>query len=311
MFNIRSVDLNLLPVFEAVYEEKNLSRAAVRLAMTQSAVSHALGRLRFVFRDELFLRQARGVLPTPGADRIYAKLRSALASVRESVTDTRTFDPRSSERRFVIAISHPLGPIIELNVQERLAAMAPKVMVTTSTRSRPIDLDRALREGRVDAAIDWLAPAGSGFNAQLLFDDAMIAVARNGHPAFGTSVSLKKLRQGKFVGLRPRTEGGGGPPHIEAVRHHGLDVVLEVSEILEVFLIASESNLFGLIPRSMEHVAGHTFRLRTLMGFPRAPTLPISLHWHSSRDADPGHLFLRKELGAATADVIAGRRPRG
>ena len=59
MFNIRSVDLNLLPVFEAVYEEKSLSRAAVRLAMTQSAISHALSRLRFVFRDELFVRQSR------------------------------------------------------------------------------------------------------------------------------------------------------------------------------------------------------------------------------------------------------------
>ena len=162
MFNIRSVDLNLLPIFEAVYEEKNLSRAALRLAMTQSAVSHALGRLRFVFRDELFLRQARGVLPTPGADRIYAKLRNALASVRESVTDTRTFDPKASERRFVIAIAHPLGPIIELHLQERLATVAPRVVVSTSTRSRPLDLDRALREGRVDAAIDWVAPVGGG-----------------------------------------------------------------------------------------------------------------------------------------------------
>ena len=66
----RSVDLNLLPVFEAVYEERSLSRAAIRLAMTQSAVSHALVRLRALFRDELFIRQARGVLPTPAAGRL-------------------------------------------------------------------------------------------------------------------------------------------------------------------------------------------------------------------------------------------------
>ena len=64
MFNIRRVDLNLLPVFEAVYEEQSLSRAAVRLAMTQSAVSHAVTRLRALFHDELFVRQARGVLPS-------------------------------------------------------------------------------------------------------------------------------------------------------------------------------------------------------------------------------------------------------
>jgi len=85
VFNLRSVDLNLLPVFEAAYEERSLSRAATRLAMTQSAVSHALSRLRVVFRDELFVRQTRGVVATPVADLIYAKLRGALGSVRQSV----------------------------------------------------------------------------------------------------------------------------------------------------------------------------------------------------------------------------------
>jgi len=308
MFNIRSVDLNLLPVFEAVYEEKSLSRAAVRLAMTQSAISHALSRLRFVFRDELFVRQSRGVIPTPAADRVYTKVRDALASVRESVTDTRTFEPKTSERRFSVSIPHPLGPLIELRLQERLARIAPKVAVRASTRSRPIDLDRSLREGRVDAAIDWLAPVGSGFNSKLLFEDAVIAVARNGHPAFRAPISLRTLQEGGFVGLRPRTDERGGPAHIQAVRQHKLNVVLEVSEILEVFLIASESNLFGLIPRSMEHVARHAFRLRKLRELPRAPTLPIGLYWHSSREADPGQVFLRKELGAAMANVIGQAR---
>ena len=128
-FNIRSVDLNLLPVFEAVYEERSLSRAAVRLAMTQSAISHALNRLRAVFRDELFVRQSRGVTPTPAAGRIYPKVREALTSVRESVTDTRTFDPKTSERRFVMSIPHPLGPLIELRLQERMT-IAPKIAIS-------------------------------------------------------------------------------------------------------------------------------------------------------------------------------------
>jgi len=308
MLNLRSVDLNLLPVFEAVYEERSLSRAALRLATTQSAMSHAVNRLRSVFRDELFVRRSRGVTPTPAADRIYAKLRGALASTREAVNEARGFDPATSERRFFVSIPHPLGPMIELRLQERVARIAPRVAISASTSSRPMDLDVALREGRVDAAIDWLAPIGNRFNSKLLFEDAVIAVARKGHPAFRAPVSIKTLQEGRFVGLRPRTDERGGPAHIQAVRHHKFNVVLEVSEILEVFLIASESNLFGLIPRSMERVARHTFRLRSLSGLPRALTLPISLYWHSSRDADPGHLFLRKELDAATADVIEGRR---
>src|SRR5713101_4757956 len=111
VFNIRSVDLNLLPVFEAVYEEQSLSRAAVRLAMTQSAVSHAVTRLRALLRDELFVRHSRGVVPTPTADRVYAKLRSALGSVREALTELRGFDLKTSARRFFLAIPHPLGPM--------------------------------------------------------------------------------------------------------------------------------------------------------------------------------------------------------
>ena len=115
-FNLRSIDLNLLPVFEAAYEARSLSLAAKRLAMTQSAVSHALARLRAVFHDELFVRQARGVMPTPVADRIYANLRTALTSVRESVSDARSFEPANSDRRFSISVAHPLGPIIALRL---------------------------------------------------------------------------------------------------------------------------------------------------------------------------------------------------
>ena len=171
MFNIRRVDLNLLPVFEAVYEEQSLSRAAVRLAMTQSAVSHAVTRLRTLFKDELFVRHARGVLPTPTADSIYAKVRGGLGLVREAVSELQGFDPKTSTRRYFVAIPHPMGPMIALRLRERLGKIAPQVDVVASTRSRPIDLDRALREGRVDAAVDWLEPRGDQFHNTVLFED--------------------------------------------------------------------------------------------------------------------------------------------
>src|SRR5690242_2071048 len=123
MLNLRSIDLNLLPIFEAVYEERSLSRAANRLAMTQSAVSHAMSR------NELFIRQARGVVPTPVAETIYGSLRNSLASVRESIAQMRDFDPRTSSRKFCVAIAHPLGPMIAVRLHERLALAAPKVAI--------------------------------------------------------------------------------------------------------------------------------------------------------------------------------------
>ena len=303
MFNIRSVDLNLLPVFVAAYEERSLSRAAVRLAMTQSAVSHAVNRLRALFRDELFVRQSRGVLPTPGADRVYAKLRDALASVAAAVTDARGFDPATSERRFLVTVPHPLGPMIALRVQERLARSAPKFEVVVSTRSRPDDLDRALREERVDALIDWIAPKGGEIASAPLFDDAVIAVARKGHPALRDPASAKTLREGRFVSLRARVDEEEAPVGVREVRRLRLNIALEVSELLEVFMIAGESDLFGVIPRSMEGIARTTFGLRPLLAFPKAPALPIRLFWHASRTTDPAHAFLRNELGKVSRQV--------
>lgn len=307
MFNIRRVDLNLLPVFEAVYEEQSLSRAAVRLAMTQSAVSHAVTRLRTLFRDELFVRQARGVLPTPTAELIYAKVRGVLELVREAVDELQGFDPKTSMRRFFVAIPHPLGPMIALRLRERLANVAPKVEVVTSTRSRPIDLDRALREGRTDAAVDWLVPRGEQYKIKVLFDDSLILVARDGHPALRRPVTAKILSEGQFVSLRPRIEGVHPSPGIREWRQLKPDVALEVSEILEIFMVASQSDLFGLVPRSMEKMARNMFGLRALRDPTRAAPVPIMLIWHASRDSDPAQAFLRKELGkVATAIVLRG-----
>jgi LysR family transcriptional regulator, transcriptional activator for leuABCD operon len=307
VLNLRSVDLNLLPVFEAAYEEQSLSRAARRLAMTQSAVSHALTRLRALFKDPLFVRQARGVLPTPAADRIYARLREALESVREAVSERRGFNPRTSERQFFVTIPHPLGPLIILRLQERLADVAPGMLVAGSTRSRPIELIRALREGRVDAAVDWLPIAGERFIETVLFEDALIAVARSGHPALRRTASRQLLKDGAFVRLRPRIDDEHPLEGIREWQRLKLNYALDVSEILEVFMVVNRSDLFGLIPRSMEAVAREIFGLRALRWVPRAATIPIRLIWHASRDDDVAHAFLREQLAIVVAAVVHPR----
>ena len=304
MFNLHGIDLNLLPVFEAAYEERSVSRAAARLAMTQSAVSHALPRLRSVFRDELFVRQSRGLFPTPAADLMYAKLRGALGSVRESVTETRGFDPKTSGRKHFVAISHPLGPMIAVRLRERLARAAPAVEVAFTTRSRPIELERGMRQGRVDAAVDWLVPERGQFNEVTLFEDAVVAVARYGHPALRRTRSVSELKKGAFVSLRPRVEGEHPVAGIREWQRLELNFVLEVSELLEVFMVAGQSDLFGLIPRSMLKFADAVFGLRPLRAGPKIVSVPIKLVWHASREADPAHAFLRKQIALACRDVV-------
>jgi len=308
MVNLRGVDLNLLPVFEAAYEERNLSRAARRLAMTQSAVSHALTRLRAVFRDDLFVRKTKGVEPTQVADLIYGRLRGALGAVRDAVRETRVFDPETSQRSFFIGISHPLGPLIAMRLRERLGRAAPNAAIAFSTRSRPLEMERGLREGWVDALIDWLPPGPGRHGELVLFEDSIVAVARTGHPALRRSLTLSELRKAPFVGLRPRIASEAHPvPGIGAWTRLKLNVVLEVSEFVEVLMVAAASDLFGLIPSSMTKFAGHRFELKALPCGPKV-SVPIKLIWPVARERDAAHQFLRNQVELATHDVVPRHR---
>ena len=311
MLNLRGVDLNLLPVFEAAYEERNLSRAARRLAMTQSAVSHSITRLRTAFRDELFIRRTKGVEPTRVADVIYGRLRGAMGAVRDAVSETRVFDPANSERSFFIGVSHPLGPLIAVHLRERLRRTAPNTAIAFSTRSRPLEMERGLREGWVDAVVDWLPQGRGRFSELVLFEDSVVAVAREGHPALKRPLSASELRKLAFVGLRPRLPGEAHPvPGIREWRRLHLNIVLEVSEFLEVFMVAGRSDLLGVIPSSMLKYAGECFGLKPVRAGPKI-SVPIKLFWPVARERDAAHEFLRKQIQLATHDVVPRRTRAG
>jgi DNA-binding transcriptional LysR family regulator len=307
MLNLRGVDLNLLPVFEAAYEERSLSRAAIRLALTQPAVSHAMARLRVQFRDELFIRRSRGVQPTPVADRIYAKLRGALAAVREAVAETRGFDPSTSERKFFVSIPHPLGPLMAVRLRERLARVAPRVEIACSTRSRPVDQEQGLRDGRVDAAVDWLVPAGDPFREATVFDDGVVMMARRGHPALRYRSQDQVVRSAEFVTLRARVEGEHPVPALREWRRLPLRIALEVSEFVEVLMVANRSDLIAPVPHSMERMARAALELRPVPAMARVAPVPIRLIWHRGRDRDPAHAFLRTELAAVVRELVRSR----
>jgi DNA-binding transcriptional LysR family regulator len=145
----------------------------------------------------------------------------------------------------------------------------------------------------------------------VLFHDTLVAVARRGHPALRRPPSLQVLKDGAFVSLRPRIEGEHPLEGMREWQRLKLTYALEVSEILEIFMVASHSDLFGIIPRSMEAVARETFGLQALGWAPKALSVPILLIWHATRDDDPAHAFLRAQLAHAVKEVVrrGTRRP--
>jgi DNA-binding transcriptional LysR family regulator len=305
--NLRSIDLNLLPVFEAAYEERSLSRAAQRLAMTQPAVSHALARLRAAFRDPLFVRHSRGVTPTPAADALYARLGEALGLVRAAVDESRGFDPATSKRHFVVAIPHPLGPMLALALMKRLEAEAPGITVAFSTRSRPVDLDQRLREGRFDLSVDWLPATRAGLAEEKLAADELVVVARIGHPAIrGRDAFRALVGKWRFVILRPRVDLEEHSPGIaaewERLRPR---VALRVSHYLEVLAVASQSDLLGLVPKTLAQAASGVIGIRQLRAAAPATGFSVRMIWQQARGPDAAHRFLREQVRAAVKAVVA------
>ena len=177
--NVNDIDLNLLKIFEAVYAERSVSRAAERVGLTQPSVSHGLARLRTLFRDPLFVRVKGGVAPTAAAKRIAPALAEALRSVQTVLDDAVGFDPATAKRVFRVHMSD-LGEMVFLPPLMRvIRERAPHVAVET----RQLDwteLAIALEHGAIDMAIGHLPSLIGAFAHQHLFKEEYVTLRRRG-----------------------------------------------------------------------------------------------------------------------------------
>lgn len=307
MTSLRGIDLNLLLVFEALYETRSVSRAGTRLGLSQSATSHALSRLREACRDELFLRAPTGMTPTPVANRIFPEIHTALGSLRQSVEEARGFDPASSTRRFEIAIPHPLGPEFALRIRDAAAKAAPGVRLRFDTRTLADDAPVLMREGLLDLAVDWIAAEDDRFVNRRLFDDSLVIVARGDHPRAKPRMGWKELAEEEFVRCHRRAFERRPKALSGKLWELMADSRLTVSEYLEVPFVVGRTDYMGVLPKTMERIAQTDFRM--IVTEVPGPTIriPIWLVWHEGRRRDAGHAWLRalvhREMQAAAVEA--------
>ena len=204
MINLRSVDLNLLPVFEAVYEESSLTSAAQRLSMSQPAVSNAVARLRTVFNDELFVRHGRGVHRTSTADAVYAKLHGALGTLRDSVVGRPRLRPEVIDKVLLRQRVAPAGAVAGRSPAR--AALERRAWHQTSL-SAP-DPGRSTSSNHCETAASMLP--STGWCRQVVISVSSRSSRRHGGRCATRTPSALKVRHEKdlrsldFVGLRPR-----------------------------------------------------------------------------------------------------------
>lgn len=294
MFNLRSLDLNLLTVFEAIYETGSASVAADRLALSQSATSHALSRLREACKDDLFVRVGQGLSPTPVAKEMYPPVKQALEALRATLSEASGFDPATSQRRFRLSIPHPMGPFYALALRAAAATTAPGIMLTFDTVSRPVDLEDNLRDGTVDIAVDWLPITLDPFVNRKLFDDRLVIVMRRDHPSITTGLTIEDLRNAEFVTLHHRREIEYAPEAIRQFIGLGVHEVVHVSELLEIPAVVASTDLAGIFASSMGPLVEERMGLRVLPIPVELPVVPIYMVWHEARRNDAGHRWLRE-----------------
>jgi DNA-binding transcriptional LysR family regulator len=290
---MNDTDLNLLTALDALLAEGSVSKAAVRLGLSPSAMSRTLARLRSATGDPLLVRAGRGLVPTPRAfelrERVQGLTRDVLVVLSPQTSD---LDLRTLERTFTIRASEGFVTLFSTSLVMAVTEAAPHVRLRFAPK--PDKDARPLREGLIDLDIGVLGLTAPEMRIQLIFRDDFIGVVRLGHPLLTGPLSPERYAAGRHVVASRR--GAFAGPVDEALKELGLrrDVVAVVTGFPDAIHIARRSDLIALVPRSClasadlltEGIA--TFELPV-----RTSEIVISAMWHPRMDADSAHRWLR------------------
>jgi DNA-binding transcriptional LysR family regulator len=315
--NLRTLDLNLLRVFDQVMAERNLTRAANNLAMTQPAVSNALNRLRDALGDRLVVRSGYGVEPTPKALAVWPAIADALRQIESSLAPGE-FVPTEANTTFVLAMADATAAELMPGLVEIMQVEAPGV----SLRVLPLatrDPRRMLEEGMMDLAVGFFPPviadlavqeeAGRmpAFDRQRLFGGEYVCVMRKGHPLAKGTLTIKRYCEGRHL----RVSFSGRPFGFvdEALMALGRQrrVVLTVNQFFTAGRVVATSDLLAVLPRHFVSVTGMAdeFVLRELPF--ELPLVLVDALWHRREGQRSDHAWLRRAVATAAQKAFAGR----
>jgi DNA-binding transcriptional LysR family regulator len=298
-----AIDLNLLVVFDAVMQERNVTRAGERLGLSQPAMSHALARLRHMLKDDLFIRSPKGMVPTPRAEQLASPIRQALDGLQHSLEPSQ-FDPSKATRTFRIAVDNYVAVVLVGPLASRLIKAAPGVTFDI-VPSGTLDLSGLLDRAEIDLAIGPFTGQGERFSRQLLLQDDFVVVLRKNHPAAADG----KLSIEDYAAL-PHLEISSVPYATDFIdqalarrklrRRVGLR-----APFLSAVRILLASDMVSIVRR---RVAEELVRYRPLVMRPLphpSPIIETAMIWSRRFDNQPAHRWLRDAVGAVTKGLGA------
>jgi DNA-binding transcriptional LysR family regulator len=290
--NLRALDLNLLVVFDAVMQDRSVTKAAERLHMAQPALSHALGRLRQALGDELFIRTPEGMTPTPKAESLGDGVRVALSDLRMILGSAEPFEPATAERRFAIAVNNHAALVLAPPLAAVAREEAPGVLLDFRP-SGTLDLVDRLDRGELDLVIgETIAPADR-FRDIRLHDDGFAVLMRRGHVASAPGA----LTMARFAALPHLivTSSREGIEFVdETLARQGLSRRIALgAPLLATPAALLQSDMVAVIS---ERAAREFARMAPLavvpLPFPSS-NLTTAMLWHRRVGAAPSHRWLR------------------
>lgn len=297
--NPNKIDLNLLFVFDALLRTQSTTLAAQELHLTQSAISNALKRLRFLFEDPLFVKGGRGMVPTAFALEVAQPVRGGLDLIRMAVTARASFDPATSDRGFRIYMNELGQTVLMPRLLAAIADDAPAITLT-SVELAPNEASAAMEAGEIDFAFGHISDLKTSFHRQLLFEEHYVALVRKSHSRIREQLTLRDFFDAKHVAYHPAwTAMSTFEDAVDRLfEEHGeyRKVALRLAYSLGLAGLLEAADVLVCVPSLLAGVLAQTGNLRIFQLPFDSPVFRVSLLWHERNQADSGHLWLRERI---------------
>jgi len=296
-------DLNLLRFLVALDDERNVSRSALRIGVSQPSFSIALAKLREHFNDPLFVRTSRGMEPTPRTIALLPRARMVLSQVENDMLDGEAFEPSSTKDTFNLALSD-VGEIVFLPpLLQRLSRLAPHANVR-SVSLPPSQIEKGLEMGAIDLAIGYFPDLiHRNFFQQRLFTHYFVSLLRADHPLCARPLTLEAYTAAGHAVVRAE---GRSQEILESflIKHHiQRRIVLETPHFMSLPFILTRSDLLATVPHALglAYIRAHTDI--TIMQPPLPlPKFDLKQHWHRKYHHDPRLNWLRDQVASLFND---------
>ena len=306
--NLQSIDLNLLVAFEALMDERNVTRASKRVGLSQPAMSNALTRLRRTFDDPLLVRTSNGMAPTSAAHALIEPVRLALSQLRAILQEKPSFDPAATGHTFHVLANDYAEVILLAPLARQVRNLAPQVSIRVH---RPANVflppSASSLADSFDVAIGFFPDAlalDARVRSEILFEEENVCIASGRHPSIRGKLSFRQYASASHAAVFYKSEGPGIIDTLLAQKGLARSTVIQVPHFCSVPFLVASSDLIATVPKRLASRFSKALKLQTLAVPFAIPPFRLTLLWHQRLDSDPAQAWFRATILATAALVM-------